>query len=123
MDQQRNAQCFDTFVKRPEKLAVEIFAVDVLVNDDGMKPQLLDRVLRFGDAKANVLQGCRRDADEPVGITFEWPRYGSVKRATDTGAHLLVNVIVKGSIVGDQHLPVEAVLRSEEHTSDSSHQI
>jgi len=41
MDQQRNAQCFDTFVKRPEKLAVEIFAVDVLVNDDGMKPSSL----------------------------------------------------------------------------------
>src|SRR5437899_13095114 len=107
MDQQRNAQCFDTFVKRPEKLAVEIFAVDVLVNDDGMNPQLLDRVLGFGDAKANVLQGCRRDADEAVGITFEWPRYGSVKRATDTGAHLPVNVIIKGRIVRDQNLPIE----------------
>src|SRR5262245_38582048 len=110
VNQNGNTESFDAFVKRPEKLAIKVLAVDVLIDDNGVETEFLDCIFGLGDRQVDVLQRRGGDADKFIRITSQNSCDRPIKRSTDTGTHGAVDVIIKRSVIGNQHLHIKSIL-------------
>src|SRR5262245_3660436 len=108
--QKGNAESFDALVKRPEKLAIKVLTVDVLIDDNGVKTEFLDCVFGLGDRQVDVLQRRGGDADKFIRITLQNSCDRPIKRSADAGTHGAVDVIIKGRVIGNQHLHIKSIL-------------
>ena len=67
-------------------------AIDVLIDDNGVKAEFFDRIFGLGKGELYVLQRSGGDSDELLGIGLQNSCKGLVERSADAGAHGAVDV-------------------------------